>query len=310
MKSNRRQFIQTLVAGGVLMGIEFSPLKSFAAKNLVKITILHTNDTHSQIEPFPNNNPKYPGLGGFARRATMIKKIRSQEKNVMLFDSGDIFQGTPYFNIYGGELEFKLMSEMGYDAATIGNHEFDNGLEGILKQLPHAKFPFLCANYDFSNTILKDKTQSYKIFEKDGVKIGVFGIGVELDGLVNQKEYGNTKWSNPYEKAAEMAHLLKKEMKCDLIICLSHLGYNSKEGKFCDSELAKQSKYIDVIFGGHSHTFIDKPYKYLNSDKADVYICQVGFAGIKLGRIDFFFNKKIGLKFAETYTTKKINNQV
>jgi len=327
LKSNRRDFIKTLLAGGAMIGFGLSSLKGMskssgkmlpnikgvsknAGNGLVKITILHTNDSHSHIEPFPNNDPKYPGLGGFARRAALIKKIRKEEKNVLLFDSGDVFQGTPYFNMYGGELEFKLMSDMGYDAATIGNHEFDNGLEGIVKQLPFAKFPFISSNYDFSKTIMNGKTLPYKVFVKDDIKVGVLGLGVELDGLVGKKEYGETVWLNPYEKAAEITHLLKKDMKCDLIVALTHLGVDCDQTKFCDIDLAKQSKNIDLILGGHSHTSIDKPYKFLNSDKKDVYICQEGWAGIKLGRVDFYFEKGKGLKFAEAYTTKKINNRV
>ena len=119
-----------------------------------------------------------------AQRAGLINSIREKEDHVLLLDAGDIFQGTPYFNFYGGELEFKLMSTMKYDAATLGNHDFDNGLIGLKKQLPFAKFPFLIANYDFSKTILKDKFNPYKIFNKGGIKIGVFGIGIELEGLV------------------------------------------------------------------------------------------------------------------------------
>jgi 5'-nucleotidase len=233
----------------------------------------------------------------------LIKKIRSEEKNVLLLDSGDIFQGTPYFNLYGGELELKLMSEMGYDASTLGNHDFDNGLDGLLKQLPHAKFPFLCANYDFSQTVMKDKTVPYKIFDKDGIKIGVFGIGIELDGLVDKKLYGKTLYLDPIEKAAEYSHLLK-EKKCDLVICLSHLGDRYENSKVSDMVLAKKSKNIDLILGAHTHRFIDKPIAMKNSDDKDVLVAQVGFAGIRLGRIDYFFEKKSKKKTTETATIK------
>jgi len=190
--NNRRKFIkQTLIGSLGLTILNLIPFRSFAAnkKKYTKITILHTNDVHSHIEPFPTKDPKYPGLGGAARRATLINKIRSEEKNVLLFDAGDIFQGTPYFNKYKGELDFKLMSLMQYDAATIGNHDFDNGIEGLNDMLPFAKFPFVNANYDFKNTVLKDKIHEHITFLKDGVKIGVFGLGVELDGLVDKKNY-------------------------------------------------------------------------------------------------------------------------
>lgn len=311
MKSNRRDFIKTIIAGGALVGLSASPLKSFAKKEYAKLTILHTNDMHSHIDPFPANDPKFPGMGGFAKRAAVIKDIRNIEKNVLLFDAGDIYQGTPYFNMYGGEVELKLMSQIGYDAATIGNHEFDNGLEGIDSKLQYANFPFICSNYDFSKTILNGKTLPYKIFYKDDIKIGVFGLGVELAGLVDKPKYGETVYLDPIEKAAEMAHMLKKDMECDIVICLSHLGYSYKEdNKVSDVVMAKQSKNIDLIIGGHSHTFIDKPYKFINSDNKEMYICQVGWAGVKLGRFDYYFEKRSKKKFVDAYTINIFNNQV
>ena len=194
---NRKQFIKTAIGGGISLSLTPNLIfakNSAALKNngLKKLTILHTNDQHSRIEPFDSSYTKNPNQGGFARRASLIKNIREQEKNVLLLDCGDIFQGTPYFNMFGGELEFKLMSMMGYDAATMGNHDFDNGLEGFLKALPNAKFPFVTSNYDFKNTILDGKTLDYKIFNKDGIKVGIFGLGVELAGLVGKKQYGET----------------------------------------------------------------------------------------------------------------------
>src|SRR4029079_309530 len=212
-------------------------------------------------------------------------------KNVLLLDVGDIFQGTPYFNVYGGELELKMMSEMGYDASTIGNHDFDHGMDELVKQLPNANFPLLCANYDFSDTVLNNKTIPSKIFTKGGIKIGVFGLGIELRGLVDQKLYGQTQYLDPVEKAAFQAHHLKKEMKCDLVICLSHLGYKYKENKISDEELAKQSRNIDLILGGHPHTFVHDPVRYRNADGKEILVAQVGWAGIKLGRIDYYFEK-------------------
>ncbi|MFH0895952.1 MAG: metallophosphoesterase, partial [Bacteroidota bacterium] len=202
MKSSRRDFIRTILAGGALAGISGSPLHALNnKKEYTKITILHTNDTHSHIDPFPANDPKYPGMGGYAKRAAVIKDIRNIEKNVMLLDAGDIYQGTPYFNMYKGELDLKLMSQMGYDAATLGNHEFDNGLEGIDSKLPYASFPFISSNYDFSNTILEGKISDYKIFEKEEIKIGVFGLGIELYGLVDKTKTGGIIYNDPFEKA-------------------------------------------------------------------------------------------------------------
>ena len=170
-----------------------------------RITILHTNDVHSHIDPFGPNEGRNSNRGGIARRAVLVNQIRKQNKNTLLLDAGDIFQGTPYFNYYGGELEFKLMSMLKYDAVTIGNHDFDNGIDGLYKQLPHAKFDFLSANYDFTNTILDTHVKPYKIYNKEGVKIGVFGIGIELNGLVDKKMYKETKYIDPIEIATETA---------------------------------------------------------------------------------------------------------
>jgi 5'-nucleotidase len=244
---NRRAFIQGTVAGSVILGLGINPRKVFANEDLIKLTILHTNDVHSRIDPFPLDDDKYPGRGGAAPRAALINKIRTEEENVLLFDAGDLFQGTPYFNYYGGELEMKLMSKMGYDAGTMGNHEFDNGVEGFAKQLTHANFPFLTANYDFSDTVLNGKTREYQIFKKDGLKIGVFGLCIELRGIVNREQYGNTRYLDPLKKALQMESILRNDEKCDLIICLSHLGYEYKDNKISDKAIAKNTHYIDLI---------------------------------------------------------------
>ena len=291
MKS-RRNFIKK--AGFVALGFSMLPNELFANNDLIKLTILHTNDMHSHIHPFTSGRNK--GLGGMAQRATLIKKIRQENEHVLLLDAGDIFQGTPYFNFYGGELEFKLMSEMQYDAATIGNHDFDNGLDGIYKQLPHAKFPFLCANYDFSDTLLNGQFKPYKVFEKGGVKIGVFGVGIELNGLVPKALYGNTIYSNPIAKSNYYANHLRNELGCDLVICLSHLGFKYKEQKIDDLNLAENTKNIDLIIGGHTHTFLNQPILKLNSEQNEVLIAQVGWAGIKVGQIDYFFSQKKVIK--------------
>lgn len=283
---NRRKFIQqsTAIATLSLLPVNIS------ANQTKRLTILHTNDQHSRIEPFEiSDNKKYSNRGGFARRATLIEKIRREEDNVLLLDAGDIFQGTPYFNFFGGELEFKLMSKMKYDASTMGNHDFDNGLEGFDRQLKHAKFSFICSNYDFKNTILEGKTLPYKIFNKSGIKIGVFGIGIAFDGLVSKSSYGETKYLDPIEISQEMTSILKRE-NCDLIICLSHLGYQYNSPQIDDIKLAQQTRDIDLIIGGHTHTFLPKPVEHKNLDNKTVLINQVGWAGLYLGRIDFEFN--------------------
>ncbi len=286
----RRDFIQKTAASSVLLGLSGMSLSSFSTIDTKKITILHTNDTHSHIDPFPADHPKNPNMGGAARRAAIIESIRKEEKNVLLLDAGDIFQGTPYFNYYGGELEFKLMSMMQYDVATMGNHDFDNGIDGFYAQLPNAKFDFVSANYDFKNTVLNDIVKPYKIIIKDGIKIGIFGLGVQLDGLVDKKLYKETVYNNPIEVAQDMTRILKEEKKCDLVICLSHLGFKYKDEpeKPSDIVLAQKTKNIDLIIGGHTHTFLDKPVIEKNSEGKEVLINQVGCFGVNLGRIDFY----------------------
>ena len=301
--SNRRSFIKQSGLG--ILGLSLVPQLSFAKRGDVKITILHTNDMHSHIQPFTSGRNK--GLGGMAQRAGLINSIREKEDHVLLLDAGDIFQGTPYFNFYGGELEFKLMSKMKYDAVTLGNHDFDNGLEGFAKQLPHANFPFLIANYDFSDTILKDKFKPYKVFNKGGIKVGVFGIGIELDGLVPKKLFGNTVYLDPIKKANHYASLLRNKEKCDLVICLSHLGFKYETNKISDLKFAGQTRDIDLIIGGHTHTFLKKPAKQLNLDGKEILINQVGWAGINIGKIDFHFNQNEQLKkvFGKSIFVKK-----
>lgn len=277
--------------------------KILAKPSVRKITVLHTNDQHSRIEPFEaSSNERYSNKGGFARRAALIDKIRSQEKNVLLLDAGDIFQGTPYFNFFGGELEFKLMSKMGYDVATIGNHDFDAALIGLKKQLPHAEFDFVIANYDFSNTILDGAFKPYKIIRKDGVKIGIFGLGIELAGLVGKDYYQETKYLNPVEIAQDITRELKQK-NCDLVICLSHLGFDYDFDKISDVKLAEQTQDIDLIIGGHTHTFLDAPVEKINKAGKPVLINQVGWAGLYLGRIDFYLDI---LQKEKKYTTNAI----
>lgn len=286
----RRDFIRNTAASSAFLTLGGLSLSSFTTSDVKKITILHTNDVHSYIDPFPKDHPRNPNMGGVARRAAIIENIRKENQNVVLLDAGDIFQGTPYFNYYGGELEFKLMSMMKYDVATIGNHDFDNGLEGIVAQLPHAKFQFVSSNYDFKNTLLDGHVKPYTILTVDGVKIGIFGLGIELEGLVDKKNYKETIYHNPLEIASDMSHKLRHELHCDIVICLSHIGFKYKDEpeKICDILLAKKTKDIDLIIGGHTHTFLDKPVIEKNSEGKDVLINQVGCYGLNLGRIDFY----------------------
>lgn len=289
----RRDFLQHTAAATALAGLGGLSMSSFTPKEK-HITILHTNDVHSHIDPFGPDDGRNANKGGVARRASLVDAIRKENPNTLLLDAGDIFQGTPYFNYYGGELEFKLMSKLKYDLATIGNHDFDNGIDGLYAQLPHAKFDFVSANYDFKNTILDTHVKPYKILIRDGIKIGVFGLGVQLEGLVDKKLYKETKYLDPLETSQEMTRILKEDEQCDLIICLSHIGYYYKNNpdRISDLNLAKASRDIDLIIGGHTHTFLPKPTVVKNADGKNTLVNQVGCYGLYLGKIDFYFDSK------------------
>jgi 5'-nucleotidase len=297
IKMKRRDFIfKSLITG---VGLTYSGNLAFAdiIPDGKRISILHTNDMHSRIDPFPDDGGRNANQGGMTKLANLVAQIRKEEENLLLLDAGDVFQGTPYFNFYGGELEFKLMSKMGFDASTIGNHEFDNGLEGIFEQLPNAQFSHICSNYDFSNTILKNKILPYKVYKKKGLKIGVFGLGIELNGLVSKKNYGNTLYLDPISKAEEMVSELQSK-KCDLIICLSHLGYSYRSAKIDDLKLASAVSGIDLIIGGHTHTFLDEPTRVKNHQGFETIVHQVGTGALRLGKVDFVFSKENKMKLA------------
>ena len=300
---SRKKFIRNaaLSAGAMMAGPSIARAADYFSP--LKLTILHTNDTHSRLEPFPMDGGRNQGLGGIAARGELINKIRSEEEHILLLDAGDIFQGTPYFNLYKGEPEIKAMSAMKYDATTIGNHDFDAGMENLATQLAtHANFPMLVANYDFTGTPMENKTHPYKVFKKGKLKIGVFGVSIEGRGLIPDSLFGATKYLDPLQKANETADRLKRNEDCDMIICLSHLGNQYKESnKVSDEVLAKETTHIDLIIGGHTHTFLDNPITYKNKKSDDVIVNQVGFAGIILGRLDFEFSKFSGKKLTKNH---------
>ena len=283
---NRRKFIyNSSLASLSVMGLNSCNLNS----NNLKITILHTNDVHSQIEPLSPNHNLYPNKGGFARRASLFKEIKDLIPNTLIFDAGDIFQGTPYFNFFQGDLELGLMKKMGYNAATIGNHEFDAGLKTLKQNIINNNFQFISSNYDFTNTELEGLVDEYKIYKKEGVKIGVFGLGIELKGLVNPLLFKETKYNDPLDVAKDMTSKLKFEKGCDLIICISHLGHQYQIDKISDTKLAKLTSNIDLIIGGHTHTLLKEPLILNNYLGKEVIINQVGSSGVFVGRIDFNF---------------------
>jgi 5'-nucleotidase len=279
-----------ITGGSILAPSILANETNLSRSNIKKLTVLHTNDTHSTIDPFPSNHASYAGMGGVSRRYELINAVKETNENVLLLDAGDIFQGTPYFNLFKGVLEMKLMSELGYDAATMGNHDFDIGIDGFLNAKQHAQFPFICSNYLFTNTDLDGRTERYKVLQKGDVRIGIFGIGVELKGLVPADKYGETVYADPIEIATDCVAELQKK-NCDLIICLSHLGYSYESNKISDIRLAQETLGIHLIIGGHTHTFLNEPTVLQNKEGKPVLVNQVGWGGIHLGRIDFEIEK-------------------
>ena len=291
LSMNRRGFIRNGFAGIAGLGLGAIPFNLLADNNFVTISIMHTNDLHCHIEPFSGGNDNTNSKGGLARISEMVKRAKTENPNTLLFDAGDMFQGTPYYNYFKGELMLKIMSATGYDAGTLGNHEFDDGLEGILDSLPSAKFPLINSNYDFSNTKLAGKFPRYKVFKKDRIKIGVYGLGIELKGLVSDKNFGNTIYNDPLKTALEMESFLKNEHKCDLVVCLSHLGLSYRENKISDMVLATETSMTDLIIGGHTHTFLEEPIIEKNKAGNRIIVNHASWGGQILGKIDFVFER-------------------
>ena len=281
MSLNRRDFLKY---GALASAASFMPIDLVSSSQNTNLCILHTNDTHSRIDPFPATDSKYPNMGGVLGRMAMIESMRKSEQNLLLFDAGDIFQGTPYFNYFKGEIEIKLMSEMKYDAATMGNHDFDAGLDGFEKQLKHARFPFITSNYLFKNTVLEGRTVENEIFKRGQWKVGVFGLGIELDGLVQKIQFKETEYLDPVEVAQEQIKQLKRK-GCNLIVCLSHLGYKYKNAKISDLLLAEKCPEINIIIGGHTHSFLENGHLIRHLDGKETLVVQTGWGGINLGKI-------------------------
>ena len=249
------------------------------------LVILHTNDTHSRMDPFPMDGGRFQGLGGVARRASLIKRVRAAHPNVLLLDSGDIFQGTPYFNFFKGEIEFEAMSAMEYDVATIGNHDFDNGVQGLVEMMPRASFQFVSSNYDVAGSPLEPFVEPWTIREVGGVRVGIFGLGIAFQGLVLEKLHAGVRHTDPYSAARRCVSQLR-QAGCSLIVCLSHLGYRYRGEVPSDTLLAQRVEGIDLILGGHTHTFLEAPDVHVQPDGRRTLVNQVGWAGMRLGRVD------------------------
>ncbi len=298
LQSNRRGFLKTLGAAAVIGTVTPDLVLAGVKPNITQLTILHTNDVHSRLDPFPMDGSRNAGLGGVARRMTLIEQIRQEQVNghprhVLLFDAGDVFQGTPYFNLYKGEPEVLAMNRLGYNAGALGNHDFDGGIDNMKTQFGKATFPMLVANYDFSNTVMDGQTKPYTVFSMAGVRVGVFGLGIQPLGLVPENLYKETKYLDPIELATDTVAKLRQHEKCDYVVCLSHLGYEyrNEPDTVSDKVLASKTRNIDLIIGGHTHTFLDAPVSVMNADNQPVLINQVGFGGINLGRFDLAFER-------------------
>lgn len=299
----RRKFLNSSLAGGASLALTpsiFSPaalahsMAAFAApllqpsKDETLITILHTNDVHSQIDPLPAND-RNAGKGGVARRATLVKKIRAENPNTLLMDAGDAFQGTPYFNFYKGEVEYKAMTMIGYDVGTLGNHDFDNGVDGLAAAMKFANFDFVSTNYDVRGTAIESRVKPYVVRELAGVRIGVFGLGISPEGLITPENFKGITYHDPVKVSRGAVQVLREKERCAMVLCASHLGYypNPRGNEVGDTQVAAQVDGIDFIASGHTHTFMDKPVITKTPSGGSTIIFQVGKSGIYLGRVDF-----------------------
>jgi 5'-nucleotidase len=300
---SRRKFLSASIVGGAALTLSNSVLSSLAPANLkapltapllqakdgeTLITILHTNDQHSQIDPLPAND-RNAGKGGVARRATLVKRIRKENPNTLLVDAGDSFQGTPYFNLYGGEVEYKAMSAIGYDVVVLGNHDFDNGIEGLAKAMQFAKFDFVVANYDVRGTLIEKRVKPYVVRELGGVRVGIFGLGIKLEGLNPPETFAGLKYYDPIKVAHGAVRALREVERCSMVVCLSHLGYyqNPKPDDLGDVQVVEKVNGIDFIVSGHTHTFMQQPVVAKQPSGGETIIFQVGKSGIYVGRVDF-----------------------
>jgi 5'-nucleotidase len=291
---DRRTFIQALGAATLASRL---PLKA-ATGAAGRITLLHTNDTHSRIEPFGPGSGSLTGKGGIARRATLVKQIRRATPNVLLLDAGDVFQGTPFFNQYKGLLEFKLMSMCGYDAGTLGNHDFDNGVDGLVAAMSEARFPILNCNLDAKGAPgLAAQLHPWIVKDLPGVKVGLAGVCVDFKGLVSAENHLGVDWRDPVQALKPIVRHLREVEGVDLVVLLSHLGYDRQGDDIDDLNLARLVPGLDVIIGGHTHTFMDAPVKVANAE-GETAIFQVGFGGVNLGRMDLVVREGVKLAAA------------
>jgi 5'-nucleotidase len=282
---NRRRF---LVTGTALAAATCLPRRLLAA-DTTRVVLLHTNDTHSRLDPFPLDGGRYEGLGGVARRKTLIDRIRKAEPHVVVTDSGDVFQGTPYFNFFGGVPEYEAMSRLGYDLATLGNHDFDSGVDTLKKAMDHATFQFVCANLRATDPGLAGRLKPYVVKTFGDVRVGFLGLTVAFEGLVGPHLHAGVEYVDVLDAARRTVATLRETEKVHAVVALTHLGMTDEPHSPGDVTLASQVNGIDLILGGHSHSWLKKPKLVTNPDGGTTQIQQVGFAGIWLGRVDLRF---------------------
>jgi 5'-nucleotidase len=300
--TTRRNFLGAAVAAGLTLSLPrgmrslYTPARAAVWMPLLEpqkgetlITVLHTNDTHSQIDPILDNDKTYGGKGGVARRATLVKRVRKENPNTLMIDGGDVLQGTPYFNFFKGEVEYKAMSLIGYDAGTIGNHEFDNGVESLAKAMQFANFDIVSTNYDVRGSALESKVKTHVVKEVGGLRVGLFGMGIRPEGLITPDNFKPLQYLDPVRMARGVTKLLREQERCTLVLGMSHLGYypEAKPGEVGDSQVAAQVDGIDFIASGHTHTFMERPVLQKTPSGKNTIIFQVGRSGIYVGRIDF-----------------------
>jgi 5'-nucleotidase len=291
---SRRRFLQHAALGtaGALVLPTLGAPTAWASSPVAagRLVILHTNDVHSRLEPFPNDGSRFAGLGGAARRAALVERIRAEEEHVLLLDSGDIFQGTPYFNLFGGKADFEVMSAMRYDFATLGNHDFDNGVGGLVEMLPYAEFGFLSANYDVAGSALAGHVEPFAVRQVGPMRVGIFGLGIAFERLVLPELHEGVTYRDAVGVARETVRELRGAQGCDLVVCLSHLGYQyTGEDRVDDLTVADSVPGLDLILGGHTHTFLDEPTVVQHQNARPTVVHQAGWAGIRLGRVDVPF---------------------
>lgn len=278
-----------------IIGLLFALMAGSASAQQKELYILQTSDTHSRIEPIPAQTADpAAGMGGVVRRATFVKDFRNEHPDVLLFDCGDISQGTPYYNLFKGEVEIKAMNLMKYDAMTIGNHEFDFGLENMARLFRMADFPVVCANYEVKGTVLEGIVKPYVVLERSGLRIGVFGISPKLEGLVQADKCEGVVYKDPVATAQQMADLLKEKEHCDVVVSLSHLGIQpgADASEEYDNNLVAKTRNIDIILGGHTHTNMEQPAVYQNADGKNVPIMHVGKSGVYVGKMKLTLDTK------------------